>query len=504
MTPAGSMCVLVLPRTDADGRLTCDALAAHGIESRIVADVAALSAAIEEHAGCAVIPEEACAAVSASLLRAFAEQPPWSDFPFIVIGRRVKPSFEDSTRIDRLGNVTVLDPPLRIRTLVRAVNAALRGRQRQYEALRAFDERDRFLATLAHELRNPLYAALLSLEVATRKDPKRQLPVLRRQLRQLARLVDDLLDVARVSAGKIELKKDEIDVGKLVRDVAATFEVRFQDADIRLETATERDLRVAGDRARLDQVLGNILMNAIKYTPRGGRVQLDARRSGGQAVVTVTDDGIGIEPKMLALIFEPFMQIEASLARADGGMGIGLSLVKTLVELHGGDVRAESPGPGQGATFEIRLPLTQAARAIVHNPPPRVELPPPQKIVIVEDNADSRELMSEILSEQGHTVAAASDGEAGLEALLAAPYADVGIVDLGLPKLDGFELARRVRAARGREPFLIALSGFGRPQDRKDALEAGFDVHLVKPVDVADISRLLTTRRGAGGTIHAA
>jgi CheY-like chemotaxis protein len=186
-------------------------------------------------------------------------------------------------------------------------------------------------------------------------------------------------------------------------------------------------------------------------------------------------------------------------------MGIGLSLVKTLVELHGGDVRAESPGPGQGASFEIRLPLTYAARALARETTrPQVEPAPPQRIVIVEDNADSRELMSEILSEQGHTVDTAGDGEAGVEALLREPHADVGIVDLGLPKLDGYELARRVRAARGRDPFLIALSGFGRPQDRKDALDAGFDVHLVKPVDVSEISRLLgSVRRRANGN-HAA
>ena len=500
MMPAGSMCVLVMPRTEADGRLTRDALASHGMESRLVHEMAELAAGIEECAGCAVIPEEACGLASTALAGVLSEQPPWSDFPFIVIGRRGKPSFEDSAPIERLGNATVLDPPLRIRTLVRAVHAALRGRQRQYEALRAIDERDRFLATLAHELRNPLYAALLALEVAQRKDPKRQLPVLRRQLRQLGSLVDDLLDVARVSAGKIELKKEEIDVGKMVRDVAATFDIRFQEADVKLETTTERNLRVEGDRARLDQVLGNILTNAIKYTPRGGRVQLDARRSGNRAVVAIADNGIGIEPKLLPLIFEPFMQIEASLARADGGMGIGLSLVKTLVELHGGEVHAESPGPGQGASFEIRLPLTYAARALVREPPPQVAPPPPRRIVIVEDNVDSRELMSEILAEQGHTVDTAGDGMAGVEALVREPYADVGIVDLGLPKLDGFELARRVRAVRGREPFLIALSGFGRPQDRKDALDAGFDVHLVKPVDVSEISRLL----GRTGNTHAA
>jgi len=488
MTPAGSMCVLVWPRTEADGRLTSEALASHGIESKLVRDVAELATGVEECAGCAVIPEEACGAAGAGLVHVLTDQPPWSDFPFVVIGRRGRPSFEDSAQIDRLGNVTMLDPPLRIRTLVRAVHAALRGRQRQYEALRAIDERDRFLATLAHELRNPLYAALLALEVAQRKDPKRQLPVLRRQLRQLSSLVDDLLDVARVSAGKIELKKDEIDVGKLVRDVAATFDVRFQEADVKLETTAERNLRVEGDRARLDQVLGNVLTNAIKYTPRGGRVQLDARRSGSSAVVAIADNGIGIEPKLLPLIFEPYMQIEASLARADGGMGIGLSLVKTLVELHGGDVRAESPGPGQGATLEIRLPLTYAARSMVREPPPQVVQPSPRRIVIVEDNADSRELMSEILAEQGHTVDTAGDGMAGFEALVREPFADVGIVDLGLPKLDGFELARRVRALRGSEPFLIALSGFGRPQDRNDA----------------EISRLLSVTRRHAGDTHAA
>jgi CheY-like chemotaxis protein len=233
-------------------------------------------------------------------------------------------------------------------------------------------------------------------------------------------------------------------------------------------------------------------------------VRLDAKRLGTQAVITVADNGIGIEPKLLPLIFEPFMQIEASLARADGGMGIGLSLVKTLIELHGGEVHAESPGPGQGASFEIRLPLTYAARALVREQPARVAAAAPRRIVIVEDNADSRELMSEILSEQGHTVDTAGDGEAGVDALLREPHADVGIVDLGLPKLDGFELARRVRATRGRAPFLIALSGFGRPQDRKDALDAGFDVHLVKPVDVAEISRLLSAARRRSGDTHAA
>jgi signal transduction histidine kinase/CheY-like chemotaxis protein len=493
----GASGVLVLPRTQLDGQIVAEALEAHGIATRLVQTVQELRAGVDGRAGCAIVTEEAAPSIASELADLLDEQPPWSDFPFIVIGRRVRPTFEDASRLDRLGNVTVLDPPLRVRTLVRAVRAALRARERQYAALRAIEERDRFLATLAHELRNPLYAALLSIEVAARKEPKRQLPVLRRQLHQLARLVDDLLDVARVTAGKIELKKDEIDVAKMVRDVAATFAARFHEAGIAFEHAAERHLHIDGDRARLDQVLGNILTNAMKYTPRGGRVRVDARRDGPDAVVRITDNGIGIEPVLLAKIFEPFMQIEGSLARADGGMGIGLSLVKTLVELQGGKVRADSPGLGQGASFEIRLPLTRAARAIVREPQRRPSIPPPQRIVIVEDNEDSRELMTEILAEQGHSVGAASDGESGVALLLSEPLADVGIVDLGLPKVDGYELARRVRAVRGSRVFLVALSGFGRPEDRRKALEAGFDVHLVKPADVSEILRLLTRREAS-------
>jgi CheY-like chemotaxis protein len=257
---------------------------------------------------------------------------------------------------------------------------------------------------------------------------------------------------------------------------------------------------VLGDRVRLEQIVNNLLTNALKYTPAGGRVtvSLEPCPEDGEAELRVVDTGVGIDPAALRSIFEPFTQAERTLDRAQGGMGLGLSVVRTLVRLHGGSVTATSAGLGHGTTFTVRLPLAPRAAPEAEEPEPleRRETPA-RRIVIVEDSADNRETLQDLLENLGHEVHVAVDGLEGVERTLAL-RPEVALVDIGLPLIDGFEVARRVRAAIGSETFLLALTGYGQPEDRARAAAAGFDAHLTKPVDLDALERILVTLTADG------
>ena len=358
--------------------------------------------------------------------------------------------------------------------------------------------KDEFLAILAHELRNPLAPIQTSLELVRRNPDRpvapRILEILDRQVRQITRLVDDLLDVSRITAGKVELRRSAVKLTEVVEEslVAARPLIDSRHHKLVIRPPTDRSPIVLGDAVRLIQIVANLLNNAAKYTDPGGRIDLEWGQDGEQAFVRVTDNGRGIAPELLDRVFEMFVQERAGSDGA-GGLGLGLSLVRRLVELHGGVVTAHSAGPGHGSSFEVRLPAQDAAT--VTAPTERTHLPHASgkglRAVVVDDNPDLRELVAELLMALGHQVETAEDGPSGL-ALIRDRRPDVALVDIGLPGLDGYGLARAIRqelpdcAVR-----LVAMTGYGQEGDRARALDAGFDVHIIKPATAATILRAI-------------
>jgi two-component system CheB/CheR fusion protein len=374
-----------------------------------------------------------------------------------------------------------------------------RLKRAEQQTREAVEQRDRFLAMLSHELRNPLGAIVNAAEVLERAPagaPRQEaLHVLQRQALQMSRLLDDLLDVARITQSKIHLRRATVRLNPLIDEAVRVARPLFEPAQVALEVRhSPEPLAVTGDAARLQQMVVNLLMNGVKYTPPGGRVCVELAREGGEAVIRVRDTGVGIRPEMLEKVFELFVQSDDTLDRPSSGLGVGLTLVRSIAELHGGRVRASSAGPGQGSEFAVWLPLAAVAELPPAAPPP----PPagaPLKIVIIEDNDDSRRMLEAMLRLDGHEVRIARDGEEGLAAIRRERPA-VAIVDIGLPTLDGYELARQVRRLQdGQALYLVALTGYGRAEDRRAVLEAGFDEHLVKPLKRGELEQVLNRAR---------
>jgi signal transduction histidine kinase/CheY-like chemotaxis protein len=450
-------------------------------------DVPDLCGQIADGAGAALVTEEALASPAvAELVAVLDRQPLWSDFPLVVFGA-------GETSLARVANVTLLDRPVRIRTLVSAMRSALRARRRQYQSrdlLHALEQsvrdRDQFLAMLGHELRNPLAAILTASELLDRTSgakSAKERAVLARQTQTLARLVDDLLEVARVTAGKIVLHRAEVDLQEVVGRSAAGFAAVAEREKVRLEVVGAQDpVLLQADPLRIEQIVGNLIANAIKYTPAGGRVRIEAAVEGGEAVLRVADTGIGIAPEMLGRVFDLFVQAPGTLERAKGGMGIGLTLVQRLVRLHEGTVEAKSDGREKGSVFEVRLPI-RIDPAAKENASPGQPRKKRVRVMVVEDNVDARDVLQLALEQMGHSVSVCGDGAAAIACALQ-ERPEAMIVDLGLPGRDGFEVAREVRSALGGRVRLVALSGYGQPQDRSRALEAGFDHFLTKPAEI--------------------
>jgi signal transduction histidine kinase len=361
--------------------------------------------------------------------------------------------------------------------------------------------RNEFLAMLAHELRNPSAAIRIAMQTIrgqAERDPivQRARDTVERQVRHLARMLDDLLDVSRLTRGKIELRKEAVTLQMVVAEALAATR-GFIDARVHVESVSLPDepLWFEADPMRISQVVGNLLDNAAKYTPRGGEISVTGYREGGEVVLRVRDTGIGIAPEMLLRVFDLFAQLDRSPARPRGGLGVGLTLARTLVELHGGTITVESEGPGRGSEFVVRLPV--GAPVALRDPDDwrRVAVQG-RHILLVEDDDNVRKALRRILEVEGHRVEAARDGPEGVElALATAP--DVVVIDIRLPGIDGHEVARRIRAALGSRVLLVALTAHGQEQDRRRSSEAGFDAHLVKPVSYEDLARVLD--RAAGG-----
>jgi signal transduction histidine kinase len=379
--------------------------------------------------------------------------------------------------------------------------------RRAKQALEDSDRRkDEFLAVLSHELRNPLAPIQNGLYILRRSMPTdaraaRAVDVIERQSRHLERLVSDLLDVTRVARGKVQLQRQRLELVECLRKTAEDHRPDYDAKKVAFELALPPGpVWIDADPTRLAQIVGNLLVNALKFTDAGRGVTLALRVDAGTATVEVRDEGAGIAPHLLPLVFEPFTQADRTLARSQGGLGLGLALVRGMAELHGGSVTATSGGPGHGATFRVHLPLAAAEPA---HPAAGADAGPaspvraaPLRVLVVEDNPDAAATLRDALELLGHVVHVAADGVAGVaDAERLAP--DVVICDIGLPGMDGYEVARRLSARDGARPLLVAVTGYARPEDRRRAAEAGFARHLAKPIRIEELAAIMGAARAA-------
>ncbi|HEY2148835.1 MAG TPA: hybrid sensor histidine kinase/response regulator, partial [Pirellulales bacterium] len=475
--------VLVLAPTNRDTSLTCSILHNDGIESLACHDTSEIVRELGEGAGAILLAEEVLSAgQSKPIADAIAEQPPWSDLPVLLVTGQGADSPAAALAVATLGNVTLVERPTRVTALVSTVRTALRARQRQYQArdyllerektaetLRQADRRkDEFLATLAHELRNPLApirnsVQILQMTACNNPTAERVCEMMERQVNQMVRLVDDLMEVSRITRGLIELRKEETDLATVIRSAVETSRPLIDAGEHQLAISLPSEpIPLYGDSIRLGQVFANLLNNAAKYTERGGQIWLQAKCVGSDAVVSVRYNGIGLSADMLPVVFDMFMQADRSANRSQGGLGIGLTLVKNLVELHGGTIAAHSDGPGLGSEFVVRLPVSavqqnERPRSGGHKPPDL----PQRRVLVVDDNRDAAASLGMLLKFLGTDVEVANDGYAALAAI-ASYRPDVVLLDIGMPGMDGFEVARRIRENRSHDNIvLIALTGWG-------------------------------------------
>ncbi len=511
--------VLMLSATTRDGSMTADVLARVGMHAQVCAGVDAAVHEMGRGAGALMLAEEVLMAPKAAtaLKQALAAQPPWSDLPVLLLARQGASSSSIDQAMETLANVTVIERPVRVAALVSTVRAALRARARQLDLrdlLQNLQQADRrkteFLATLAHELRNPMAPLTTTLAVLerTRPAPAAAQPhyaVMGRQLDHLGHLIDDLMEMSRVSRGKIVLQTEQLRLEGVLRDaVELSRPVLASRRQVLVMTDVAPGLAVCGDGVRLAQVFANLLNNAAKYTPAGGRIEIAARQRDGMACVTVRDDGSGIPPDMLESIFELFVQVTDTARATQGGLGIGLTLVRNLVGLHGGRVSARSDGPGLGSEFEVLLPLAAppAGRA-EPAPDARQPLLGVGRVLVVDDNRDAADSLAELLCLLGAETAVAYGGQQALD--LAASFRPaIAILDIGMPGMDGHQLAAHLRA----DPLhaglvLVALSGWkleDAPQQKPGAVATagarepaahGFDHHMLKPPDLQRLTTVL-------------
>jgi two-component system, sensor histidine kinase len=513
--------LLALTPTAKDAAIMESILAPSGIALKFVSTLPALVTEMRSGAAAVLIPEESVAAGGgADLARMLDEQPPWSDLPVLVLTRPGADSAELSDAVRAFGNVTLLERPVRIATLLSAVKTAMRARERQYqirgylveraaaeESLRAADQRkDEFLATLGHELRNPLAPLLTGLhllQLTTSKEPAaiRACAVMERQISHLVRLVDDLLEVSRITRGIIDVHREPLDLRTTIRAAVETSRPAIAIANHTLHVDLPTDpVIVSGDAVRLIQVFANLLNNAAKYTNAGGHISIAARVESDDVVVRVKDDGIGIDPANLKTVFEMFTQVDRSNRRTQGGLGIGLTLARSLVAMHGGTVAAHSRGPNTGSEFEVRLPLASASPELVLDQLSTRAIGP-RRILVVDDNHDAADTLASLLSAFGAIVCVAYNGRDALEKVESFGP-DVTVLDIGMPGMDGYEMARRIRAdGRHEDMLLIALTGWGQEHDRRRSRAAGIDHHLVKPPDIAKLKDLLTASARSSDTL---
>ena len=627
--------VLIFAPAGRDSAASRSILSRAGIETLICTGTASVCREVESGAGALLVGEEAATpAATNALSDALAHQPSWSDLPILMLTGPGPDSVAATTAAAKLGNVTLLERPVRVASLVSAVRAALRSRQRQYELrdrlslqtllaaivessddaivgkntegiiltwnkaaerlfgyraeeavgrpitivippdrldeerrilanilrgermthyetvrmtrdgrrfhvsltispirdasgrivgaskvardisaqkkaeqdLREADrKKDEFLAMLAHELRNPLAPirnSLTLLEIAGQADPtiERVRGILERQVGHMVRLVDDLMEVSRITRGTIELRRERLNLADAIRSALETSEPLIRRAG--LDTALElppQALYVDADPVRLTQIISNLLNNAAKYSDRSRRVVLTARGEGGEAVVSIRDFGVGIPADMLERVFDMFAQVQGPGRGGQGGLGIGLTLVRSLVQMHGGSIAAASEGAGKGSTFTFRLPLVEARARSPERPIRRAARGLSLRVLVVDDNRDAADSMGLVLARAGAEVEVVHDGATALDRVERFHPALV-LLDIGMPGMDGYEVARRIRARPALQGIqLVALTGWGQAEDRLRSREAGFDHHLIKPAGIDELCALLPSTRDNAG-----
>lgn len=487
--------IVICAPTGQDGALTARGYASVGIDSIVCSSLDQLMEQLTRGAGAVLLAEEV---ISRAGMRTLADyvvaQPTWSDIPILLLTRSGADSVEAQRAVEYLGNVTLLERPVRTIALITATRSAIRARERQYQVRDADQRKDEFLATLAHELRNPLAPIRTSMGILRHlhpdSGPVTQLRhVVDRQVTHLTRLVDDLLDVARITSGKVVLKKGRIALQSVIHhavEISSSI-MESKKHTLQIEEPSEPYVLDA-DHARLVQSVANLLVNAAKFTPAEGTILLRTEVEGDTVVFRVRDNGIGLEPASLTRIFDLFAQNPVP-GEAPTGLGIGLSLARQFVEMHGGSILVTSDGPGKGSEFILTLPVVirgePQSAAIEAAPVPRVHMPRhgSRKILVVDDNVDAADTLEALLGMDGYTVTTVYDGVAAVaQASSARP--DVVVMDIGMPGIDGYDAARLIRQQPGGEKILlIALTGWGQTADKQRAGQAGFDHHLVKPVD---------------------
>ena len=523
--------VLVLPPTRRDGEIVEQLLSQAGLTSTIYETMAALSAAIDESAAAIVLTDDLLAKAGVhSLVEALQRQPHWSDVPFVVLAAGGTPSGALS-QLQSIASVTLLDRSVHMRTLLSAVQTAVRARTRQYEirdllererqaridADRANHAKDRFLAVLSHELRTPLTPIVFAVAAlqrefsehsparrATDSTLPRMLEMISRNIALETKLIDDLLDLSRLVQGKLQLQTGLVDIHSGVRDTLAMVESDARAKQLMIETTLEATRsHVMADAARIHQVLWNLVKNAIKFTPKGGNIRIRTRNDGNRLVITCEDNGIGIPPEILPRVFEPFEQGSAEITRHYGGLGLGLAVSRSLVLAHGGSLTATSEGAGKGSRFILVLPAVtiEEPDAAPIDPRPRVTTGHrPLNILVVEDHEDTAQTLRETLVRQGHRVRVAAAVAAALREAAADPC-ELLISDIGLPDGSGVDLLRRIQPSPS--VGAIAMSGFGMDEDLARSREAGFDRHLTKPVDFVVLEETITElARAAPRSLH--
>jgi signal transduction histidine kinase/CheY-like chemotaxis protein len=446
---------------------------------------------------------------SGRLRELLIRQPKWSDIPVVVVaGRTTGTAGALNHMLSDFNGVSVLHRPLSLDTLISTVGAALRARRRQYQVrdlLQHRDETDRrreeFLAMLAHELRNPLSPIRTGLQVLRITESEelaaRVRSMMERQVGNLSRLIDDLLDVSRITRGKISLKMQAVEIFQILNVVVEGRARLAAEKGLHVEFVDRESpaLWVKADPMRLEQMIDNIVSNAIKYTPEKGLISIRATREDSNVVIRIKDTGIGIPAEMLGTVFELFAQTDRALDRSQGGLGIGLTIVKTLAELHDGSVEALSAGEGHGTEIILRLPALVATDNVIEarGVKPSPTQFPSRTVLVVEDNREAVDILATYLRAQGHTVHVAYDGRSGLESALR-ERPDAILCDIGLPVMDGYALARTLRNAPTlANCLLVAVTGYGETRDKERGQQAGFDHYLVKPADPEEIARLLAS-----------
>ena len=504
-----SLRVLILTPTGRDAALAEGLLNRSGLSCYVCSNQEELRREIAKGAGCVLMAEEALPhdrAVTWDDL--FGPEPPWSQLPIMLLLARghAQKDLALLRTIEKRPSIGFIERPAQKRSLISALKNAIEARRLQYairdalDALQTADRRkDEFLAVLAHELRNPLAVISAAIHIKKRRSADGDddmLSAIEGQTQQLTRIVDDLLEVSRISLGKLELHKQRLDLVSLVREVFEKGADKLQAGKHRKQFyAPSTELFIEGDPIRLGQVFSNLLNNAAKYTADVGAIDVTVTQDGCSAVVIVKDTGVGIPPEMITRVFDIFIQVDRNLGRAQGGIGVGLSLTRSLVTLHGGTIEARSGGADKGSEFIVRLPLSEAPDASNVEPAQDTNerRASQTKVLVVDDDHLVGKLTGELIASFGMEVRVVPGGAEALE-VIPKFQPRIVFVDLGMPGMDGYETVRRIRQLPGGDSlFIAALSGWGQAEDFERSAEAGFDRHFVKPIKIAELENLFAS-----------